>query len=393
VKAHSLLSVIEVHHHTFAYGHTHALAEYLRERTSNFTFIQHPFEQKRTYPSTVELYISGKLARRIAAPSIRASQVLLFIKDLLLTTTFVLRLRRRAQLYVGADALNGLSGLFLRSLGFTRFVILFAIDYTPQRFSNKALNLLYQKLNLIVAHRCDLLWAVSERIRQAYLQVYGIRCPIVILPGGVKKPNVISNKKIKSNRLVFLGNLDQSKGLQLAIRALPKIKEQIPDTRLTVIGDGPYYNNLVKLVAELRIEDSVEFTGRVPNHQKVVDMLAQYDVGLAPYTPGAANISTYGFPLKIVEYLASGLPVIATNVPELAHKLPEMNAGIVIDHKVESMVNAVVHLLGDKSRLQFYKENAIRLGREYSWDKIFNQAIAQTIGILLHRKEIDASKA
>jgi len=387
------LSVMEVHHHTFAYGHTHALAEYLRERASSFIFIQHPFAHKRFHSSTVELYISGKLVRRVVAPSMRAPETILFVKDLFLTIIFALRMKRRVQLFIGTDALNALSGLFLRMLRFTRFLILFVIDYTPRRFPNKTVNLLYHALNLVVARRCDLLWVVSERIKQTHLQVYGTRCPILVVQGGTNKPQAISDTRTAHNRLVFLGNLDESKGLQLAIQALPRIKERIPEVKLIVIGDGPYYSSLVKLVRELRIEHSVEFVGHMPDHQKVMQILAQCDVGLAPYIPDVKNISMYGFPLKTVEYLAAGLPVIMTNVSEMAHKLSAMNAGILIDYKVEDMVNAVIHLLTDKSRLQSYKENAIRLGREYSWDRIFNQVLTKTIKILIHRKKVDASKA
>jgi len=382
VKAHSLLSVIEVHHHTFAYGHTHALAEYLKERVSSFIFIQHPFAHRRFYPSTIEVYVSGRLVRKDKAPSVRAPETVQFIKDLFLTIIFALRIRRRAQFFVGADALNALSGLLLRRLGFTRFVILFAIDYTPRRFSNRAVNFLYHILNVVVASRCDLLWAVSNRIKQAYIQIYGAKCPILVVQGGTNKPEAISDTRTNQNRLVFLGNLEQSKGLQLAIQAIPKIKKQIPDIKLIVIGDGPYYNALAKLTGDLEIEDGVEFVGRVPDHKAAVQMLAQCDIGLAPYVPDATNISIYGFPLKIIEYLAAGLPVVTTNVSEMAPTISDRNAGLIIDYNTESLATAVVHLLSDGALLQTYKKNALSIGKDYSWDNIFDHALAQTINIL-----------
>lgn len=378
----SRLNVIEVHHHTFAYGHTHALAEYLRERASSFIFVQHPFAHRRFHPSTVELYVSGRLVKRIVTPPIRAPEIALFIKDLLLTVIFALRIRRRVQLFIGADALNALSGIFLRIMGFTRFVVLFAIDYTPRRFPNRLLNFLYHTLNMVVARHCDLVWAVSRRIKKAYCEVYGTRCPIIIVPGGANRPPVTPDPQITHNRLVFLGTLEKSKGLQLAIRVLPLIKERIPKVKLLVIGTGSYYDDLKKLANELEVQDTIEFVGHLLNHEKAMLMLTQCDIGLAPYVPEVTNISAYGAPFKIREYLMAGLPVIVTNVPETVREVSDMHAGIVIDYKVENLANAIVHLLSDQALLRTYKENAIRLGQEFLWDKIFDHTMAETIRIL-----------
>jgi len=305
-----------------------------------------------------------------------------FVKDLLQTVISVLRTKRRAQLFVGADALNAWSGLLLRKLGFTRFVIMFAIDYTPRRFPNKAVNLLYYILNLTAVRQCDLLWTVSRRIKEVYLRNYCARCPILVVLGGTIKPEKISDTGTIKNRLVFLGNLEQSKGLQLAVAAIPQIKKQIPDIKLTVIGHGPYYSALARLVEHLEVEDSVEFIGHMHDHQAAMQMLTQCDIGLAPYVPDATNISMYGFPLKIIEYFAAGLPVVTTNISEMAPVISNMNAGIIIDYNTESFANAVIQLLSDAALLQTYKKNALRIGQDYSWDNIFDQALAQTIRIL-----------
>ncbi len=375
--------MLEVHHHTFAYGHTHALAEYLRERASRFIFIQHPFAFRRFYPSTVELYVSGRLVKRGIAPSIRAPETVMFIKDLLLTIIFALRTRRPVQLFIGADALNALSGIILRAIGFTPFVILFAIDFTPRRFSNRLTNFLYHTLNLVVARHCDLIWAVSRRIKKGYQEVYGIQRPIIIVPAGAHRAPVTPDPQITHNRLVFLGTLDKSKGLQLAIRALPIIRERIPDVKLFIIGTGSYHDDLVRLVNDLQVENAVEFIGHLPNHKRVMLMLTQCDIGLAPYVPDVTSISVYGAPFKIREYLIAGLSVIVTNVPETVQEVSDRHAGVVIDYEVESLANAVIHFLSDQALLQTYKENAIRLGQEYLWDKIFDHALAETIRMLV----------
>ncbi|MFB0501502.1 MAG: glycosyltransferase [Candidatus Bathyarchaeia archaeon] len=282
-------------------------------------------------------------------------------------------------LFIGADALNALSGICLRTIGFTQSVVLFAIDYTPRRFPNRLINFLYHTLNLVVARHCDFVWAVSGRIKRAFHEAYCTRCPIIIVPAGAHMPAVTPDPQISHNRLVFLGTLDRSKGLQLVIHAMPIIREQIPKVKLLVIGTGGYHDDLVKLANELGVQDAIEFVGHLLNHEKVMLMLTRCDIGLAPYVPDVTSISAYGAPFKIREYLIAGLPVIVTNVPEGVQEVSDRHAGIVVDYKVERLVNAIIHLLSNQALLQSYKENAIRLGQEYLWDKIFDSTLDETI--------------
>jgi len=107
-----------------------------------------------------------------------------------------------------------------------------------------------------------------------------------------------------------VGGLHESRELDTLISAYGKVDG--PTTRLLVIGDGRDRTALEAHAASIGLEDEVTFTGSIP-HSEIPSHLAALDIGLAwiPDRPQYRNQP----PLKTVEYLAAGLPVIATPTP------------------------------------------------------------------------------
>lgn len=93
-----------------------------------------------------------------------------------------------------------------------------------------------------------------------------------------------------------------------------------PELRLRIIGGGPERQRLESLAAELRIDERVEFTGSVAPSE-VPQLLAGLDIATAPYPLPDAGAEHYFSPLKVYEYLAAGLPVVASAVGELPQLL------------------------------------------------------------------------
>ena len=173
----------------------------------------------------------------------------------------------------------------------------------------------------------------------------------------------------------------ESKGLQLAIEAIQLVKREIHDIRLIVIGTGSYENELKSLVCKLGLNSQIEFLGYVKNHSNVLDILAQSDIGIAPYVPSKESITTYADPAKIKEYLGSGLAVIVTRVPMFASEISKRRAGITINYSHEELAKAIIALLKDEKLLLAHKKNAFAMAHDFTWDQIFELAIAHTLKI------------
>lgn len=111
----------------------------------------------------------------------------------------------------------------------------------------------------------------------------------------------------------FLGSLRPWHDVQTLIEAVARLRRDGRSVKLVVIGDGPHKGVLAGAAREAGV-DAV-FTGAVP-HERVPAHLAALDVAVAPYGPSE---DFYFSPLKLVEYLAAELPVVAADIGDLRH--------------------------------------------------------------------------
>jgi glycosyltransferase involved in cell wall biosynthesis len=147
----------------------------------------------------------------------------------------------------------------------------------------------------------------------------------------------------------FVGTLKPWHGTDLLLRALARTREEM---RLDVIGTGPEHDRLAQLAAELGIADRVRLRGAVAP-EEVPAVLHGLDIAVAPYPAG----DHYFSPLKVYEYLAAGLPVIASAIGTLPEMLREGELGVLVaPGDVDALAAALDALAADRGRRE-------RLGR------------------------------
>ena len=134
------------------------------------------------------------------------------------------------------------------------------------------------------------------------------------------------------------------------------------DVRVLIVGDGPERGKLEALASELRIADRVVFAGAVPHHA-IPEHLAAMTVAAAPYL---RQTDFYFSPLKIVEYLAAGLPVVASEQGDLAHLVGKAGLMVSPDDAVE-LADALDKVLGDPELRRAMHFAARRHAAGMSW--------------------------
>ncbi|MDA1305974.1 MAG: glycosyltransferase [Acidobacteria bacterium] len=133
------------------------------------------------------------------------------------------------------------------------------------------------------------------------------------------------------------------------------------------IGDGPE-----RAHAEYAARDlpSVTFTGAVP-HGDLPQCLAATDIGVAPFDPGKHKPLALGFywsPLKIFEYMSSGLPVVAPRLPRIAHLVGDESEGLLYDPMDPRTLDAALVRLTDATlRARLGQAARTRAVAQYSW--------------------------
>ena len=146
--------------------------------------------------------------------------------------------------------------------------------------------------------------------------------PIEVLPNGVDPARFTPGPEPGGPFTVgFVGTLKPWHGVDVLVRAVALLDE----VRLRVIGDGPEREALERLAVRLLGAHRADFVGAVPPGQLPAE-LARLHVAVAPY-PVA---DTYFSPLKVFEYLAAGLPVVASRSGQLSQLLAEAICCVIL---------------------------------------------------------------
>ena len=174
--------------------------------------------------------------------------------------------------------------------------------------------------------------------------------------------------------LVFAGNIHTWDGLDVAIEALPQIRQRAGAVRLLVVGSGlpPLMDRLRAMAAERGVSDLVHFLGSKP-HNELPSIFSEAHIGLAHFQP--APFRVFSFPLKVIEYMAAGMPVIATVDTEAGDLVSRARCGRSIPFDAGSLAEAVSDLLLDPTQCRELAENAVAESRHFGWSEIFAKEV------------------
>jgi len=364
--------------HFFTTGPANELEDFLRPRTSILVSVFHPFYFSKLRHTFGTIYRGGSPEKTLAVRTLPRFGFLNYLRDFAVSLTTPLRLKRRFDLFIGSNPLNAFAGVLLRRLGFARRVVFYKIDYVPLRFSNSVLNSLYGWIDRKCATDADWTWNLAEAmLRERRKQ--GIKSDNqIIVPIGchferIRRPSLT---KIDRSKLVYMGSLRKGQGIELALDTFPTVLEKLPQAQLVIVGSGPLQQILKARVKELGLSQHVSFTGEVQDHQQVEQILTTCGIGLATYQPLPESFTYFTEPGKVKVYLACGLPVIITAVPEIAEEVRKRGAGMVIDYNSDNLLAAVVMLARNEQSYALARDSALSFASEFTWERVFTRAFA-----------------
>ncbi len=372
--AYEKLSVIICSHY-FTTGPAEPLETFLKPRIKFLVSILHPFYHSKRRHSTITSFSNGQIEKILRVRTLPRFGFLSYARDFAITFLVVIAYRKRFDLFIGLNSLLASCGLLLKKIGIVREVVLYTIDYVPFRFENKILNSVYHAVDRLCSERVDWTWNLSAAmIRERKLRNIKLRAQLVVPIGSnFERIKRLPINQVRRNRLVYMGSLREGQGIELAIEALPKIRAAIPDADMLVIGSGPLERRLRLLVLKLGLKDSVTFTGQVPNHEDVERMISSCGIAIAAYEPSVKGFTQYTEPGKVKVYLACGVPVIITKVPEIAAEIDKRGAGWVIDYDITELADGVMRLCTDDGFYRSARAAATTFASEYSWTEIFRR--------------------
>jgi glycosyltransferase involved in cell wall biosynthesis len=169
---------------------------------------------------------------------------------------------------------------------------------------------------------------------------------------------------------VHAGALRSTYASEELLRGLALARERFPALRLLVLGGiAGELNGVQDLLAELTRTGGLELRPQLP-YDVVLDELLESDIGVNIISP-VGQTHQLAQPRKLYEYLAAGLPVIATDVPSLREIVQQSDCGLVVDStRPEQIADALVDLAGDAARRRELGINARRAAETaFNWER------------------------
>ncbi|HYK07932.1 MAG TPA: glycosyltransferase family 4 protein [Candidatus Eisenbacteria bacterium] len=377
-------------------GMIEPMLSYMLPNFKETWLIDQPYPGSDKIFPTIEEYI-GKKLKRIEKTTFFILPLLPFlyftnkpgtqiahkIRDFLSVIETGLKRKKKFDIFVGLESINALAGIVLKKMGRVSTVIYYVSDYSPKRFNNTFINNFYLWLDRMAAMHCDYIWDVSPAMQPARISV-GLNpqksAPIILVPNALFENQLIyvPFEKREKKSVVFVGTLGLENGPDIAIEAFREVVKSIKDATLHIIGGGGQgfeAEYLQKLIKKYSLEKNVIFHGPIWDLPKLSSMISHYQIGLAPYKRFEGSIRLYGDATKLRIYAASGLAIIATDVPPLGKELSERKAAVIVKSNKDALAKAIIQLLEAPQKIKKMTEYSKKYAKNNIWDNTYRNAL------------------
>ena len=228
--------------------------------------------------------------------------------------------------------------------------------------------------------------AVSEYARRSMVEYTG--GDAVLIPNGVdcslySGDEPLPGRARGQNTLMFLGRIDEPrKGLPTLLDALPRVASAFPDVNLLVAGPG----NIEAVRAGLApdIANRVDFLGLVSQDDKA-RALHSSDIYVAPNNGGES------FGIILLEAMAAGTPVVASDIEAFQRVLDDGRAGVTFRNEdSDDLADRLIELLGDPQRRAELHRTGYLRSAEFDWSSVARRVVEVYRSVALGGEKVTA---
>ena len=208
---------------------------------------------------------------------------------------------------------------------------------------------------------------VSNPIATIYGEEYNIPMEVIRNLPPYIKPEIIQKAKKESftkdsKTIVYRGSLNKGRGLEYMIHAM----DYLPGYKLIIVGDGDITAELKKMAQKGKHPGQIVFTGRVP-YQDLFQYTVNANIGISIEENLGLNYR-YALPNKLFNYIQSRIPVLVSDLPEMAALVNEYKIGEVIKNHDSIHIAHKIEEITKKQENQHYTENLEQAARIFCWE-------------------------
>ena len=254
-------------------------------------------------------------------------------------------------------------------------VVLDIHDPMPNTFASKFRSgergffyriLLWQEL--LSARYSDRVVTVHDPVKDAVLVRHGLPAASIHVITNFPDNELFANRETYhvngQVRLVFHGTIIERAGIRNLIIALSRVQHR-EKIRARIIGEGDFSRELQRLISDQALEDVVEFDNRNYPVHEIPRRIADCNVGVVPLE--ISSITNYALPVKLLEYIAMGLPVITVRSAAIRHYFRDEDCLFYDWDDVESLQRLLDAVAEQPQLLERYHERAVALRDKFSW--------------------------
>ena len=200
---------------------------------------------------------------------------------------------------------------------------------------------------------------------------------ISIVPNGVDLSMFNITKKKNPKKVVFAGAMYYHRGLDILLETIPLVIEKIPDAKFLLLGSGTEMDKLKEIVSKNKLDNSVEFKGWI-EREKIPENIADASIGIGPLR--LTEVTSRALPIKVLEYMAVSLPLIAQKGTLPNDVLENEKNGFFIENHIE-LAEKIILLLNEPKKVQNMGAHSLKLVQKFSWDQVVDSVINEVKNI------------
>lgn len=178
--------------------------------------------------------------------------------------------------------------------------------------------------------------------------------------------------------ITYIGAVRETRNLEQVIEAMAVLEA---DVRFRIAGQGPDADveALLETASRVGVSDQVEWLGFVP-HESIPDVLWSTDFAVSPLP----DIESYriSFPAKLLEYMAAGTVVVATDIPAHRSLIEDGENGLLYDGRRDDLAETIADGIDDVVDLRGIRRRAVETARRRTWDRVvadFRDAVVDPV--------------
>jgi glycosyltransferase involved in cell wall biosynthesis len=271
-----------------------------------------------------------------------------------------------------ANDLDTLAANYLASVIRRKALVYDSHEYftgVPEIQHRKIVLFVWERIEGFIFPKLKHIYTVNSSIALLYKKKYNKEIAVVRnMPFSVKTGQTIDKKELGlpvDKKIILLqgAGININRGAEEALEAITYVQGAL----LLIIGDGDVVAGLKNMMVAHHLENKVIFKPKMPPEQ-LVSYTRLCDIGLSLDKDTNINYK-YSLPNKLFDYIQAGIPVLCTNLPEVAKIVDTWQIGKVTDDLNPQLLAGIMNeMLNNNGQMKLWKQNLVKAAEELCWE-------------------------